>query len=69
MEIVAATKVDTKVALMTLKKELVGFGVAKMNAMKIYKAKSGIMVNTNKIFMERGTYPRWTETKRTTEIG
>ena len=32
-----------------------------MNAMKIYKAKSGIVAKTNKIFMERGIYPRWNE--------
>lgn len=51
------------VALMTLKKELIGFGIAKMNAMKIYKSKSGIMVKINKVFMERGIYPHWSESK------
>ena len=57
----ARVEAETNVALMTLKKELVGFSVAKVNAMKIYKAKSGIIAKTNKVFMERGTYPRWTE--------
>jgi H/ACA ribonucleoprotein complex subunit 4 len=52
---------NSQVAYMTLKKELIGFGTAKKNAMEIYKAKSGIMVNTNKIFMERGIYPHWKE--------
>ncbi len=65
----ARIDIASKVALMTLKKELVGFGIAKMHAMKIYKAKSGIMVSTNKVFMERGTYPRWTETKSKDKVG
>ncbi|MFW9949333.1 MAG: RNA-guided pseudouridylation complex pseudouridine synthase subunit Cbf5 [Candidatus Thorarchaeota archaeon] len=55
----ARIDVNTQVALMTLKKELIGFGIARLNAMKIYKAKSGIMVNSSKIFMERGVYPNW----------
>jgi H/ACA ribonucleoprotein complex subunit 4 len=50
---------DMQVALMTLKKELIGFGTAKLNAMKIYKAKSGIVANSSKVFMERGVYPNW----------
>jgi H/ACA ribonucleoprotein complex subunit 4 len=54
---------NMQIVYMTLKKELIGFGTAKMEAMKIYKAKSGIVANTNKIFMERGVYPRWNEIK------
>ncbi|MHA1149271.1 MAG: RNA-guided pseudouridylation complex pseudouridine synthase subunit Cbf5 [Promethearchaeota archaeon] len=50
------------VALMTLKKELIGFGIAKKTAMQIYKAKSGIMAKTSKVFMERNTYPNWKNT-------
>ncbi len=49
------------IAYMTLKKELIGFGIAQKKAMDIYKAKSGIMAKTKKIFMERGVYPRWSE--------
>lgn len=49
------------VAYMTLKKELIGFGNAQKKAMDIYKAKSGIVTKTKKIFMERGVYPRWSE--------
>ncbi|TFG29833.1 MAG: RNA-guided pseudouridylation complex pseudouridine synthase subunit Cbf5 [Promethearchaeota archaeon] len=49
------------VAYMTLKKELIGFGRAEKNAMEIYKAKSGIVAKTNKIFMDRGIYPRWND--------
>ncbi len=57
----ARIKENMIVALMTLKKELIGFGTALKVAMQIYKAKSGLMVKTNKIFMERGIYPRWNE--------
>lgn len=60
----ARIKVNTLVALMTLKKELIGFGTSMKEAMHIYKAKSGIMVKTNKIFMERGIYPHWSEKKQ-----
>jgi H/ACA ribonucleoprotein complex subunit 4 len=60
----ARIKPDLQVVYMSLKKELIGFGISKMNAMKIYKAKSGIIAKTNKVFMERGTYPRWDEIKK-----
>lgn len=59
----ARIKRDDQVAYMTLKKELIGFGKSKKNALEIYKAKSGILVRTNKIFMERGVYPHWKEKK------
>jgi H/ACA ribonucleoprotein complex subunit 4 len=49
------------IAYMTLKKELIGFGITQKKAMEIYKAKSGIVAKTNKIFMKRGVYPRWSE--------
>ena len=64
----ARIKMGTYVALMTLKKELVGFCNAKIDAMKIYKAKSGIVATSNKVFMERGTYPRWTDIKSKNEV-
>jgi len=60
----ARIKPDLQVVYMTLKKELIGFGTARMDAMKIYKAKSGIVAKTNKVFMERGIYPRWNEIKK-----
>ena len=59
----ARIKPNMRVALMTLKKELIGFGTSLKKAMQIYKAKSGILVKTKKIFMERGIYPRWNERK------
>ncbi len=55
----ARIKKGTQIAFMTLKHELIGFNYAEKEAMQIYKAKSGIMVKTNKIFMERGLYPHW----------
>ncbi|TFG16117.1 MAG: RNA-guided pseudouridylation complex pseudouridine synthase subunit Cbf5 [Promethearchaeota archaeon] len=64
----ARIKPDSNIALMTLKKELIGFSIAKMHAMKIYKAKAGIVATSNKVFMERGTYPRWTEIKSKNKI-
>jgi len=57
----ARIKTNMIVALMTLKKELIGFGIALKDALQIYKAKSGILVKTDKVFMERGIYPRWNE--------
>jgi len=59
----ARIKINMLVAYMTLKKELIGFGTALKDALQMYKAKSGILTKTNKIFMERGTYPRWNEKK------
>ncbi len=59
----ARIKKNMLIAYMTLKKELIGFGTALKDAIQIYKAKSGILAKTNKIFMERGTYPRWKEKK------
>ncbi|MFX0035268.1 MAG: RNA-guided pseudouridylation complex pseudouridine synthase subunit Cbf5 [Candidatus Hermodarchaeota archaeon] len=59
----ARVKTNKLIALMTLKKELIGFGTALKDAMQIYKAKSGILVKINKVFMERGIYPRWNEKK------
>ncbi|MFX1378500.1 MAG: RNA-guided pseudouridylation complex pseudouridine synthase subunit Cbf5 [Promethearchaeota archaeon] len=59
----ARIKKNMLIAYMTLKKELVGFGTTLKDALQIYKAKSGILAKTNKIFMERGIYPRWKEKK------
>ncbi|MFX1296927.1 MAG: RNA-guided pseudouridylation complex pseudouridine synthase subunit Cbf5 [Promethearchaeota archaeon] len=59
----ARIKPNMLIAFMTLKKELIGFGTALKDAFQIYKAKSGILVKSNKVFMQRGTYPRWNEKK------
>jgi H/ACA ribonucleoprotein complex subunit 4 len=59
----ARIKKNMLVAYMTLKKELIGFGIALKDALQINKAKSGILARTNKIFMERGIYPHWKKKK------
>jgi H/ACA ribonucleoprotein complex subunit 4 len=59
----ARIKTNMLIAFMTIKKELIGFGTALKDAFQMYKAKSGILAKTNKIFMERGIYPRWNEKK------
>ena len=46
------------VAVMTLKNELVGLGVAALNSEQILHTDRGICVKMNKIFMQFGTYPR-----------
>ncbi|MBN1802754.1 MAG: RNA-guided pseudouridylation complex pseudouridine synthase subunit Cbf5 [Candidatus Lokiarchaeota archaeon] len=60
----ARIKSNMEIAYMTLKKELIGFGVANKDALAILKAKTGIMAKTNKILMERGIYPRWNEKRQ-----
>ncbi|MHA1490124.1 MAG: RNA-guided pseudouridylation complex pseudouridine synthase subunit Cbf5 [Promethearchaeota archaeon] len=55
----ARIKSGQQVAFMTLKKELIGFGTSIKNSMEILKAKTGIMVKIDKVFLDRGVYPRW----------
>ncbi len=50
-------KKDELVAIFTLKNELVALGKALMNAEDILKVKSGIVVDVNRVIMERGVYP------------
>ncbi|MBN1156755.1 RNA-guided pseudouridylation complex pseudouridine synthase subunit Cbf5 [Candidatus Woesearchaeota archaeon] len=58
------SKVDTEiqkdetVAVMTLKKELICLGTARMISKQMAAEKSGIAVKTEKVFMHPGTYPR-----------
>ena len=47
------------VALMTLKDELIGLSVAKMNVQNILRQEKGIAFAETKIFMKRGTYPKY----------
>ncbi len=51
-------KKDDTVAIFTLKEELVAIGKALMDAERIYKAKSGIAVDIQRVLMERGVYPK-----------
>ncbi len=50
-------KGDT-VAIFTLKNEIVAIGKALVSAEEMHKARSGIMVETNRVIMDRGVYPK-----------
>ncbi len=47
------------VALLSLKGELVGIGKAKMNSQNMLRQDKGVAVGNTKIFMARGTYPKY----------
>lgn len=47
------------VALLSLKGELVAIGVSKMNSQNMLKQEKGVAVAETKVFMERGTYPKF----------
>ena len=51
-------KVDEKVAIMTLKEELVAIGTAKMISKDMAKKEKGLAATTDKVFMLPGTYPK-----------
>ncbi len=54
---------DDVVAIFTLKNEIVALGKALASAEEIYRARSGIMVEINRVIMERGVYPKmWKST-------
>ncbi len=46
------------VAVFTKKGEAVSFGAAQMKTLDILKAATGIVVTTDRVFMEPGTYPK-----------
>ena len=52
-----SVKRDETVALMTLKGELVALAEAKMDVEEILEASHGIAAKTERVIMERGTYP------------
>jgi len=47
-----------KVAIMTLRGELVALGHAKMTSKDMASSKRGFVVKTEKVFMRQGTYPK-----------
>lgn len=49
---------DQRVAVMSLKGELIALGKSKMNSDEIMNKDKGIAIKTNKVFMQPGTYPR-----------
>lgn len=46
------------VAVYSLKEELVALGIAKLTSEEMFKARKGIAVRTDRVFMERGVYPK-----------
>jgi len=46
------------IAMYTLKGELVAIGIARMSSEDMLKAKKGSAVRTDRVFMQKGTYPR-----------
>ena len=46
------------VAMMTARGELIGLGRMAMSTEKVLAAKSGVAVETKRILMDRGHYPR-----------
>jgi len=55
---------DQKIAVMTLKDELVALGTAKMSTKEMQEKDKGIVCTTDKVFMEEKTYPKITQTRR-----
>lgn len=49
---------ENPVVIYTLKGEAVGIGEAQMNSEDIYRAERGICVETKKVLMKPGTYPK-----------
>jgi H/ACA ribonucleoprotein complex subunit 4 len=47
------------IAVYTLKEELVAIGISRMTSKEMLKSKRGIAVRTDRVFMKRGTYPKW----------
>jgi len=47
------------VVLFSLKGEAIALGRATLGALEILEAKTGIVIETKKVLMERGTYPRF----------
>ncbi len=52
-------KEENIVAVMSLKDELICLGIAKMSSEEIIKEDNGFAVKTEKVFMERGVYPKF----------
>ena len=57
-------KKGESVAIFTLKNELVAIGRALMDADRMLRAKSGIVVDVDRVIMERGVYPSYWKVKK-----
>lgn len=49
---------EEKVAIYSLKGELVALGIAKMTSEEMYEKSRGLAIRTDRVFMEKGVYPR-----------
>jgi H/ACA ribonucleoprotein complex subunit 4 len=50
------------VAMYSLKEELVALGIAKLTSEEMLKRKKGAAVRTDRVFMEKGVYPKYSST-------
>ena len=48
-----------KIAVLSLKNELIGIGEVKMNSQNLLRQEKGVAVADLKVFMQRGTYPKY----------
>ena len=46
------------IAIYSLKEELVALGIAKLDSDEMYKRKKGTAIRTDRVFMEKGIYPK-----------
>ena len=51
-------KRDERVAIYSLKGELVALGIARMSSEEMYEKSRGLAVRTDRVFMEKGVYPK-----------
>jgi H/ACA ribonucleoprotein complex subunit 4 len=51
------------IAVFSLKEELVALGIAKLDSKEMLERKRGVAVRTDRVFMEKGTYPRLTNAR------
>ncbi len=47
------------VAIYSLKEELIALGKARINSKEMFERKKGVAVQTDRVFMKRGTYPNF----------
>ena len=57
VEVETDIKKNMLVALLSMKQEIVAIGTAKMNTEEIIQKDTGLCVTTEKVFMNKGTYP------------
>lgn len=46
------------VAIYSLKEELIALGIAKLSSKEMFERKKGVAVRTDRVFMEKGIYPK-----------